>query len=161
MTVTRTRKDSGFSLIELLVVISIIGILASISLASFNTARIKSRDSRRVQDLRQIGSVIALREDNTRPVELTGCTAAGAAAYTCEGSGPDLHSYRDPSLPSAICSASSASPCEYSVFTEIGSTYPATSHNWKICSYLEAGPPMRSDPGLIHIQTGGTIGLGC
>ncbi len=57
----RTKK--GFTLIELLVVIAIIGILASIVLASLNTARIKSRDARRIADIKQIQIALELYYD--------------------------------------------------------------------------------------------------
>ena len=54
---------SGFTLIELLVVIAIIGVLASIVLASLNNARIKSRDARRITDIRQIQLALELYYD--------------------------------------------------------------------------------------------------
>lgn len=53
----------GFTLIELLVVIAIIGILSSIVLASLNTARQKSRDARRVADIKQIQLAMQLYYD--------------------------------------------------------------------------------------------------
>lgn len=46
------KKNNGFSLLELLVVISIIGILISLGVASFSTAQKKSRDARRKADIK-------------------------------------------------------------------------------------------------------------
>lgn len=47
-------KNKGFTLIELLVVIAIIGILSSVVLASLNSARQKSRDAKRISDIKQL-----------------------------------------------------------------------------------------------------------
>lgn len=60
----------GFTLIELLVVIAIIGVLASIILASLNTARIKARDTRRIADIKSIRTALELYFDKnaTYPV---------------------------------------------------------------------------------------------
>lgn len=54
----------GFTLIELLVVIAIIGILSSVVLASLNDARQKSRDAKRVADIKQVQLALQLRFDN-------------------------------------------------------------------------------------------------
>ena len=48
--------SKGFTLIELLVVIAIIGLLASVILASLNSARAKGRDARRIADIKSIQS---------------------------------------------------------------------------------------------------------
>lgn len=47
-------KQKGFTLIEILVVIAIIGILSSVIMVSVNTAAKKARDLKRVADVRQI-----------------------------------------------------------------------------------------------------------
>lgn len=57
------KSFRGFTLIELLVVIAIIGILSSIVLASLNTARQKSRDARRVADIKQLQLAMQLYYD--------------------------------------------------------------------------------------------------
>jgi len=59
------KSNRGFTLIELLVVIAIIGILSSVVLASLNSARQKSRDARRVADIKQIQLALELYADGT------------------------------------------------------------------------------------------------
>lgn len=58
------NKQKGFTLIELLVVIAIIGILSSVVLASLNSARQKSRDARRVSDIKQLQLALELYFDS-------------------------------------------------------------------------------------------------
>ena len=58
------RLSKGFTLIELLVVIAIIGLLASVVLASLNSARKKGRDARRIADLKQVQLALELYFDS-------------------------------------------------------------------------------------------------
>jgi len=60
----RPAKRAGFTLVELLVVISIIGFLSSIVLASLNTARMKARDAVRASDINQLINALALYYDD-------------------------------------------------------------------------------------------------
>ena len=56
-------RKKGFSLIELLVVIAVIGILASIIMASVNSARDKGLNARRVTDIAQYQLALELYRD--------------------------------------------------------------------------------------------------
>ena len=58
------NNKKGFTIIELLVVISIIGLLSTISVVSLNGARIKSRDAKRVSDVDNIKKAIELYYDD-------------------------------------------------------------------------------------------------
>lgn len=58
------KTNRGFTLIELLVVIAIIGILSSVVLASLNSARTKSRDARRISDIKQLQLALELYNDS-------------------------------------------------------------------------------------------------
>ncbi|MDP3881194.1 MAG: prepilin-type N-terminal cleavage/methylation domain-containing protein [bacterium] len=48
------QRNKGFTLIEILIVVGIIGILSSVILVGLGSSRERARDSRRVTDLRQI-----------------------------------------------------------------------------------------------------------
>ncbi len=78
----------GFTLIELLVVIAIIGILSSVVLASLNSGRQKSRDARRISDVKQIQTALELYYStcNVYPTTLSTAAATGCPAGTTLGS---------------------------------------------------------------------------
>ena len=156
----RTKKlQKGFTLIELLVVIAIIGILSSVILASLNSARKKGRDSRRLQDLRQITNQVAVAETGTTALTFVGCTAAGARVSTCTT--PDLTAYKDPSGGTTACTTGSASTCDYAIGKNTLATANPDSQNWEVCAYLETGAGPLSAPGLVSVDANGSIKAGC
>lgn len=80
-------KQKGFTLIELLVVIAIIGLLSTLAVVSLNNARQKSRDAKRVSDIKQIQTALELyyNDHNGYPAALSttivGATSAGTVTY--------------------------------------------------------------------------------
>ncbi len=75
-----TKK--GFTLIELMVSIAIIGILTAIITTNFTSSKAKSRDAKRVSDLAQIQLALSLYFDkfNSYPGVGTGLEAGGVTS---------------------------------------------------------------------------------
>lgn len=70
-------KSRGFTLIELLVVIAIIGILASVVLASLNSARAKGSDAAIKSSINNARAQAEIYYDSNSNSYLNVCTAAG------------------------------------------------------------------------------------
>lgn len=67
----------GFTLIELLVVIAIIGLLASITLASLESARTKARDAKRFGDMRNVIVALDMYYDENGQYPITDSDGCG------------------------------------------------------------------------------------
>lgn len=77
------KVRSGFTLVEILVVIAIIGILSSIVLASMSGARSKGRDTKRISDVKQLQLALQLYYDGNNsvyPPKATDGTVSAALA---------------------------------------------------------------------------------
>lgn len=80
------RKNKGFTLIELLVVIAIIGLLSTLAVVSLNSARQKSRDARRVSDVKQIQTALEMyfSDEDTYPIiDPAAAITLGSDNYDC------------------------------------------------------------------------------
>ncbi|MDP3795334.1 MAG: prepilin-type N-terminal cleavage/methylation domain-containing protein [bacterium] len=63
------RKSKGFTLIELMVVVGIIGLLSSVILVAVTSGRSRARDGRRKADIKQLQAAVELyfNANNTYP----------------------------------------------------------------------------------------------
>lgn len=79
----RKLQPKGFTLIELLVVIAIIGLLSTLAIVALNSARQKSRDAKRVSDIKQVQTALELyfADQNAYPSG-TNLVLGGASAKT-------------------------------------------------------------------------------
>jgi prepilin-type N-terminal cleavage/methylation domain-containing protein len=137
----------GFTLIELLVVIAIIGLLASIILASLNTARQKGRDARRVADLKEIQLALELYYDANSgyPTSLQPLAPSFISALPT-----------DPSS-SVICTTGTQAGCyDYVPLTGLATSGCGAYH---LGTSLEVNDPSTLDEDADG-STGGTYGTG-
>jgi general secretion pathway protein G len=82
-------NKKGFTLIELLVVIAIIGLLSTLAVVALNSARQKSRDSKRVADVKQIQTALELyfADLNGYPAAASAVALGGTAANSLSSVG--------------------------------------------------------------------------
>lgn len=82
--------NKGFTLVELLIVIAIIGILTTIGVGSFRSARIKARDARKKSDLEQIAKSLEAYTNDHRvfPTSSNGQIVCQPPSTTCAWGNP-------------------------------------------------------------------------
>lgn len=164
---SKTNLVSGFTIIEILVVISIISLLTSIVLASLSEARAKARDAVRASALVEMYKATQLV--HVEPAaSFVGCVSSYAKVNTCTF--PNLEKFHDPLRVIDSCNSASTNVCEYSVSDAEGGAVQGipgivdapNTQNFEICAYLENGAGSYSK-GLISIgsASGGVIVQGC
>lgn len=96
---TTLKKQQGFTIIELLIVIVIIAILAAITLVAYNNIQARARDSIRKQDLATIAEALKMYS-----VDHGDYVGAGSGCGS-SGSGSGWFSANDysPNLPVSTC----------------------------------------------------------
>ncbi|MDD5072018.1 MAG: type II secretion system protein [Patescibacteria group bacterium] len=79
------RKQRGFTLIELLVVIAIIGLLSTLAVVALNNARQKSRDAKRVSDIKQVQTALELYYNDANSYPTAGAVVFGTGSISYSG----------------------------------------------------------------------------
>ena len=154
--------SSGFTLIELLVVIAIIGILASIILASLNTARAKGRDARRISDIKQIQLALELYYDanGSFPVSIYDTNGSGGTPSPLVTGGYISNMPFDPSV-AAACTADGGAGCYTYVALNASGGACATATSYHLGSSLETSNSALSQDADACSGTSGNAGTLC
>lgn len=82
------KNKKGFTLIELLVVIAIIGLLSTLAVVALSSARQKSRDAKRIADVKQLETALEMyfADNNAYPIATTVITLGGTSSKSlCSG----------------------------------------------------------------------------
>ena len=109
-------RAKGFTLIELLVVIAIIGLLVSVVLIGFPSSTAKSRDSSRMQELKQIQMALQLYYDVNHEMPTN---RGGAGVIYCDNNSDFLQELVDGKfLPENPKSPNKANYCYYEFGTD-------------------------------------------
>ncbi len=111
---SRKSKQTGFTIVELLIVIVVIGILAALVITTFTGIQQKARDTERNTDVKAIhGQVEAYYAQNGRYPTFTDLNTA--AWRTANMKGLDAEAVKDPKGGTALGAAAAANIYSYAV----------------------------------------------
>lgn len=121
------KKNKGFTLIELLVVIAIIGLLSTLAVVALNNARQKSRDARRVADVKQVQTAFELyyNDCNRYPGTAAGDASVAGSDGTCSPANTTTYMNsipKSPAPPDGDCGGSGSLDYTYAV-QDTGASY--------------------------------------
>ena len=139
---TYKTKQQGFTIVELLIVIVVIGILAALVITTFTGIQQKARDTERTTDIKAIhGQVEAYYAQKGYYPSLTDIN--GAAWRTANMKGLDQEALKDPKGAAyTLAAAPSATAYGYAVANSAGTSCEAdstTCSTYTLTANLEAG----------------------
>lgn len=123
--VSCVKKKSGFTLMELLIVIAIIGILLSIAIASYLSTQKKTRDTRRINDMKAIQNAWELYFADNSGTYPTDCISFSVTPTPGVMSG----SYMPGGIP--------ADPKSGTLYTDAASMSKCSSITYCFCASME------------------------
>jgi prepilin-type N-terminal cleavage/methylation domain-containing protein len=146
MRYRNTSTTGGFTLIELLVVISIVALLSGVVLSSLNTARAKSRDAKRLSEVRQLATALFLVADKNGGTYPSSGTAAKCLGTTGTCWGGTFSG--DVAINASIAEFMSAIPSDplASARTSKGDRYLYSDGASTIAQYCNGGLPYPTGP---------------
>lgn len=144
------HRERAFTLIEMLVVISLIGILAALALVSFGASQKQARDTTRRSDLRQYQTSLEMYGNLTSGLFPSRTTAVSAYSTLCSDLNvrlePDISCSEDPKNSSDSTFAYSfisdgttgtASATKYVLWSKVENS--STTKYWILCSNGKTG----------------------
>ena len=96
----QSRKQSGFTLVELLIAVSVVAVLATIVYASFGEARKKAHDTQRVTDIQTLQLALKLYHEKYATYLVSGTGQGNVATANGAGSSVVTALYNEGLLPS-------------------------------------------------------------
>jgi len=126
--ISLNRKQSGFTIVELLIVIVVIGILAGLVITTFNGIQQKGRDTERETDIKALhGQVEAFWAQKGYYPSLTNMNDRTATGFVAtELKGLDAEAFKDPKGTAALLvAAPAANAYAYAVTNSAGTTCEA------------------------------------
>lgn len=150
------KQYQGFTLVELLITIGIIGILATVTVVSIQGARGKAHDVRRISDIRALSDSLEAYDVDNQGTALEGananeCIAAGQPIHQCIKPIDFSHVFDPVGKKDNPCVTGSTDHCQYS----LGKSDPKTN-DYEILFYLQSKNPL-GEKGVYKIKTGGRI----
>lgn len=130
------NENKGLTLVEIIIAVAVLGILATLAAVGVNNAKQKTRDNRRLEDMRLLRSAMQLVYNETGSYNENICEA-GMRVADCRGEEllkvvDNIQRLRDPDSKGVPCTQDFSEGCDYA-FQSIN------SDSYSVFFYLEEG----------------------